>query len=799
MKRSALVAAVSILALLGSGVSQAAPITLQSVGPFPSGPGSDFRTGDLAVVDLDEDGNPDIAVSNFGPSSQPPFGNTSVLWGNGTGSFSAPTDWRDGITNGVVVADLDRDGHPDLITWSGGGVLVLWGNRTRMPQDQQVLGTAFTGTVAVADVDGDGDIDVVATEQSDNRVEVFYNDGARAFHSTRFAAGPGATGIAIGELDGVHGPDLVVTGFWTSAVTFLFNDGLGGFGTPLVISNAGMMPAGIGIGEFTGDSHTDVVYARQGCFVDAETTCPNDGITVLAGDGMGAFSHWVDLDAGEGPSGVAVADLNGDGRHDVVATNYNSNNVSIFLGRAGGGFDSFAPISVDRGPSGVAVADVNHDGCRDVLTANWRSASVSVLLVSGCTPLPSVTPATTPTATPTATPTLKANGVPCLLGTECRSGSCSDRVCCDRACDAENEFCGLPGFEGTCVAVALPTNTPTPTVTPNLTPQPNGVHCVFDQECVSTFCTSGVCCEVRCEAASESCAVPGFEGKCLQLLPTTTPTPTAKATVTRTPTPSATVNPTFVACTGNCDASPEVTVDELIIGVNIALGVLPLSACDAFDSNRDGQVTIDELLLAVNNALYGCGVLPPTPRPTGTPTATATRTATAKATPPATFTPTAPATPKGTATTSPTAVAPTLPPTATPGQTGACPFTFNDNVSAHGSCLFRGTYSPVCSFQNGVGGEFTTAYSPGEVGVLLLFDQNGSEPIIVLGTITDAHTASVIAWAPYSDPANVHLASGAIVLSGDKQTLSVAFSPVAFTIGGCPVGSVTMTFLNIVP
>jgi len=78
----------------------------------------------------------------------------------------------------------------------------------------------------------------------------------------------------------------------------------------------------------------------------------------------------------------------------------------------------------------------------------------------------------------------------------------------------------------------------------------------------------------------------------------------ASSTPTPTPTPPATAAPT---CPGDCNADGSVTVDELIKGVNIALGTLPLSACMSFDVNGDGDITIDELVRAVNNALNGCG------------------------------------------------------------------------------------------------------------------------------------------------------------------------------------------------
>ncbi len=88
--------------------------------------------------------------------------------------------------------------------------------------------------------------------------------------------------------------------------------------------------------------------------------------------------------------------------------------------------------------------------------------------------------------------------------------------------------------------------------------------------------------------------------------------------------------PTPTPCVGTCHSGSAVTVSELLTMVNVALGNAPVSDCQAGDSNADGEITINELLAAVSNALYGCGVAPPTPRPTytRTPTPTVTRTPT---------------------------------------------------------------------------------------------------------------------------------------------------------------------------
>jgi outer membrane protein assembly factor BamB len=74
-------------------------------------------------------------------------------------------------------------------------------------------------------------------------------------------------------------------------------------------------------------------------------------------------------------------------------------------------------------------------------------------------------------------------------------------------------------------------------------------------------------------------------------------------------------------CAGDCNGDGEVTIDELVIGVDIALDVLPLSTCPAFDTGMDGGVSISEVTAAVGNALNGCSS--PTGNPTPTPVSVA--------------------------------------------------------------------------------------------------------------------------------------------------------------------------------
>ena len=86
------------------------------------------------------------------------------------------------------------------------------------------------------------------------------------------------------------------------------------------------------------------------------------------------------FDAGDGPSSVAVADLNNDGTPDLVTANQASNDVSVLLGSGDGTFPARETFPVGHSPNSLAVADLNADGAPDLVTTNGVSGDVSVLL-----------------------------------------------------------------------------------------------------------------------------------------------------------------------------------------------------------------------------------------------------------------------------------------------------------------------------------------------------------------------------------------------------------------------------------
>ena len=172
---------------------------------------------------------------------------------------------------------------------------------------------------------------------------------------------------AVADLDRDSDLDLLVADR-NSGVAVLLGNGNGTFQKPMLFPAAGARL--VSVGEFDGDGIPDLA-----------TIGGNVGI--LFGYGDGTFREPKFLAAGNGPAAIAVADLNLDGRSDIVVANTNSNNLSVILGNGDGTFQPTRFVESGSKPTAVAVANINSDSIPDIAVGSDYQANFSVVLGNG--------------------------------------------------------------------------------------------------------------------------------------------------------------------------------------------------------------------------------------------------------------------------------------------------------------------------------------------------------------------------------------------------------------------------------
>ena len=197
-----------------------------------------------------------------------------------------------------------------------------------------------------------------------------------------FAVGARPQGMTAADFNGDGRPDLATANFNSTNVTVLLGNSTGSFlpapDSPISLST---FPNSVAVGDFNGDGRLDLVTANYG------VNLSGDAIWVLLGDGTGRFrvAPGSPFALSNRPFNMTVRDFNGDGRPDVVSSNYSSNTVTVLLGDGRGGFGVApgSPILVGFQPGSVAVSDFNGDSRPDLAVTNAGSNNVTVLLGDG--------------------------------------------------------------------------------------------------------------------------------------------------------------------------------------------------------------------------------------------------------------------------------------------------------------------------------------------------------------------------------------------------------------------------------
>jgi hypothetical protein len=276
--------------------------------------------------------------------------------------------------------DFNGDGRPDLAILSSTSVAVLLnaGGGTFAPPQSYPTAGAGGSALAVADVTGDGRLDLVVTNTTSGTVSVLRGAGNGRFRRpVTFPAGPNPAAVAVGDFNGDHVADLAVANYYfvgQVTLSVLLGAGGGAFQAPVgyVLGTKGV---GVGVGDFNGDGRDDVVVAGHG-----ESTCyPFDSVVLLLLSAPDGSLQEAAASSANGSAGlVTVADLNGDGAPDVVVADtfalhcyeYTPFKAVVYLGDGAGALQPAGTYQVGPYPSALTTADITGDGRPDLVATN---------------------------------------------------------------------------------------------------------------------------------------------------------------------------------------------------------------------------------------------------------------------------------------------------------------------------------------------------------------------------------------------------------------------------------------------
>jgi VCBS repeat protein/centrosomal CEP192-like protein len=331
--------------------------------------------------------------------------NNSNVWGlglilgNGDGKFQPPIEvvGNDtyGAFGGIVAGDFNKDGNLDFaVLWLVGhgpvqlGVYLNDGTGHFTPNNNYVIGVSsvhLARSLATADLNGDGKLDLIVPDVSNSTVAVLYGNGNGTFQNAVGIATPyTSTGVAIGDFNKDGKPDIVAAASsgccpWSGGITVLLNNSNGTFQSPVLYADPSGVDNGlVAVADLNADGKLDVVVSSEG----------GSNVAVFLGNGDGTFqpatAYPVPL-----ASAIALGDLSGAKKPDIVATSYADGTVWVLLNKGTGIFQTSSVYSADSSAMAmvngmaIALADFNGDKKPDFVAGNPAGQFVTVGLGNG--------------------------------------------------------------------------------------------------------------------------------------------------------------------------------------------------------------------------------------------------------------------------------------------------------------------------------------------------------------------------------------------------------------------------------
>ena len=370
---------------VGTGASAGGPEGICSPLKLEHASGSPIAVGSMAgpptIADMNRDGRPDVVIA-CGPVAGPERGHVIVLLNEGAGAFSRARRAEAGATVGrIAVTDMNGDGAPDVAVAEHDSydvtVLVNDGSGTLAVAKAfpaAVGGHPHTHDIAAVDMNGDGHADLLTANADDNTISVLLGDGRGGFSpapGSPFPTGNHPYALETGDFNGDGRMDAAVPFMLGGRLGVMIGDGRGGLRQGWT-GEVAARPGFVTVGDMNGDGRADLIGTHDDVGI----------VDVLLGDGKGGFAPAKGWPKRFDPPvwGAAVADMNRDGRADLLLGCVRGRDIIVAMGGEKGTIARQDPYRSDTAPTHAAAGDLDGDNRLDIVTGNYEGGSVSVLL-----------------------------------------------------------------------------------------------------------------------------------------------------------------------------------------------------------------------------------------------------------------------------------------------------------------------------------------------------------------------------------------------------------------------------------
>jgi len=366
----------------GSGTTGDGTFTVSQTLSFAAGSNGPEN---INFADMDRDGDLDMVVGEANLDA------IYVSLNDGTGTFGALTGTSLNAVGGVqsvgdiVTGDFDNDGDIDVVVSHANGPQYYSYFSNDGSANLTLSSRTNTGRYVKAvsqipaDIDRDGDLDWIGDDSNNGETVVYLNDGTGTF--TAASAGVsyayyGLRDFALADVsrDGIVdllfleiANDIIGRGNGTGSGTF-------GAASTYSTSSGAHNPLGMDLADYDRDGDLD--YAA------ANSATTNFGVGLNDGSGaFGAVATFTAADALNTPSEIVSGDFDSDGDIDIALSSYGNDYVYIFSNNGSASFTYTSRVAVGDGPLGLAIGDVNKDGKLDWATTNSNTANPSTISI----------------------------------------------------------------------------------------------------------------------------------------------------------------------------------------------------------------------------------------------------------------------------------------------------------------------------------------------------------------------------------------------------------------------------------